>query len=188
MKRVLLGYNAGGYGGPGYGFWASKPGADISSTNANDFLVAPGLNNLVSIISTTFAAGATLSLARQGSSARFSTTAFGDYNDEIPATYGAYVNHNLGYVPQVWTDLNMGNLLAYAPVGTGYADGAPSQFDFVRTALAQIYVDTVKAGIEVYGWMVVHYHYGSDDWHMPLATSISLNADVRLMVSNAQAA
>ncbi len=187
MKRIVLGHNATGYNA-GYGLWVSKPGADAGSSDANDFLVAPGLNNLVSVVSSTFAVGATLALARQGASQRFSIDSYGDYFDATPCFYGAYVTHGLGFVPMVWSDLDVSNLQKYAVPNLGYVVGHPSVYANNLSYYAQLYIDSTVAGVELFGWMITNYNYGGSSNSFTLATSQTLNFAVRLSITNVQVA
>jgi hypothetical protein len=192
MKRVILGANPGAYGG-GYGLWVSKPGKDAASAAQEDFLVAPGLNNALAILTGVFAAGATLALQSQGTEFNKSLDSYGDYLSEIPCIYGAYVNHSLGFSPIMWSDINYALMSVFGPgdyyqlPATAGTNGDPSYFDQTGFYVAA-YVDATKVGIEMHGNMIVYEYYGSSAYVFPLASSVTLNLALHYAVLNAQVA
>ncbi|MFZ1109865.1 MAG: hypothetical protein WAN43_16140 [Rhodomicrobium sp.] len=195
MKRVVVGDNPSAYGA-GYGLWISKPGKAAGSANQSDFLVAPGLNNMLAVLTGTFASGLTLPLTYSGSSIRVTVDSYGDTATGVPVQFTASVSHGLGYVPMIWHDLQD----PFQPT-SGFVGYAGSYLGFVTPSTADVApqgngdgycyfligVDDTNLYLmcEAVAWISSTYGSG---WTAPMPTSVTLGRAIHYAIMNAQVA
>jgi hypothetical protein len=187
VKRVILGSNPSAYSG-GYGLWVSKPGKDATSSNAADFLFAPGVFNAGGGLTHRFASGDTLPLVSSGSEFSKAENAVETYYEKA-CVYAQYFSHGLGYVPMVWSDIVPGSppTTYYTdPPATGFHNGDPS---FSDGGYWCIYADSSQVGVELHVNMVVGVtSSGVGTFSFTLQTSVTFTAPLRFAVWRIQIA
>jgi hypothetical protein len=187
MKRVILGANPAAYNG-GYGLWVSKPGKDAGSTNMNDFLVAPNLNNTVGPFSIILPVGAAIPLASQATGYVVSIDSYGDAAAITPCVYGIYWTHSLGFVPMVWTDVTASPFSnSYYNSGTSIQSADAQPYQGIEWYVVS-YADNTKVGIEVHANLETQLNYGGSITNYPIASTFLLGRSIHLAVMGVQVA
>lgn len=188
--RIILGQNAGAFNATGQnqGLWISKPGKQATSSAIGDFLVAPGLNNVLSPLSVILAAGSSIPFVSQGTSTVVSIDSYGDAAALTPCVYGLYWPHSLGFVPMIWTDITQSpNSNSYYSSTTSFPTSDAQPYQGVEWYVVS-YADSSQVGIEFHATLETQLNYGGTITNYPIASDFVLNVAIHFAVMAVQVA